>query len=179
MRHLKENSTRWVTFFAAFFAATQFTASIVQASIIVPTGLNPGDTYHLAFVSSTSRDGTSTNIADYNSFVQGVANAAGIGSSENVDWFTIASTSTVDAKDNAVVGVSTPVYLVNGTTKIADGFSDMWDGSLDASPNRSKLKSARLRRRSVRNCASRLFSLALSATHPLAASVTRGESRRC
>ena len=45
-------------------------------------GINPatgnpwqaGDTYRLAFVTSATRNATSTDINDYNSFVQGVAN---------------------------------------------------------------------------------------------------------
>ena len=100
-------------------------------AIIVPTGLNPGDKYHLAFVTSGTRDATSTSIADYNAFVQSLADAAGIGNLEGVTWFAIGSTATVAARDNAVVGATTPVYLLNGTTKVADGFADMWDSSLD------------------------------------------------
>jgi len=40
----------------------------------VPVGLNPGDPYRLIFVTSIARDALSTNIADYNSFVHGIAN---------------------------------------------------------------------------------------------------------
>ena len=119
---------------ASFLAlALLLIASTAQAAILVPTGLNPGDKYHLAFVTSTTRDATSSDIADYNFFVQGVANAAGIGSGEGVDWFAIGSTATVDARDNAVVGSdTTPVYLMDGTTKIADGFTDLWDLSIES-----------------------------------------------
>ena len=83
-----------------------------------PAGLNEGDTYHLAFVSSTVTNATSTDIADYNTHVQSAADAAGIGSGAGVTWKAIASTATVHAKDNAPV--SGPVYLVDGTTKVAD-----------------------------------------------------------
>ena len=47
-----------------------------QAQTIVPTDLNPGDQYRLAFVSSTTRNATSNNIADYNSFVDGLGDTA-------------------------------------------------------------------------------------------------------
>jgi hypothetical protein len=104
-------------------------------AIPVPTGLNPGDKYHLAFVSSTARNALSTDIAVYDAFVQTAANAAGIGNSVGVTWYVIASTSTVNAKDHAVVGAVTPVYLLNGTTKVADNYADMWDVSLDNAIN--------------------------------------------
>lgn len=113
-------------------------ASVVNAAIVVPTGLNPGDKYHLVFVTSTTRDATSTAIADYNAFVQLAANAAGIGSGDGVDWFAIGSTETVAARDNAVVGANTPVYLLNGTTKVADNFADMWNGNIDFKINRTE-----------------------------------------
>ena len=106
-------------------------ASVANAAIVVPPSLNPGDKYHLAFVSSTSRNALSSDIADYNAFVQSAADAAGFGITEGVTWYVLASTSAVDARDNAVVGAATPVYLLNGTTKVADGFADFWDGSLD------------------------------------------------
>jgi hypothetical protein len=143
------HSTSLLTASAAVFLKTskQFLSVAVGAGVVmglvtsavgaipVPTGLNPGDKYHLAFVSSTSRNALSSNIADYDAFVQTAANAAGIGNTEGVTWYVIASTSTVDAKDHAVVGAATPVYLLNGTTKVADNYADMWDVSLDNAIN--------------------------------------------
>lgn len=100
------------------------------AQIHVPPGLNPGDTYHLAFVSTTTRDAYSAEITDYDAHVQAAADAAGIGVTEGVSWYAIGSTSSVDARDHAVV--SAPVYRVDGV-KIADGYDDLWDGTIDAS----------------------------------------------
>jgi len=96
----------------------------------VPGDLNPGDEYHLAFVTAGTRDGASTDISDYNTFVQSEAERSGA-TTENygVSWFAIASTASVDARQNAFVAA--PVYLLDGT-RIADGFDDMWDSSLDA-----------------------------------------------
>ena len=108
-------------------------------AIVVPTGLNPGDKYHLVFVTSTTRNATSTSIADYNAFVQSAADAAGIGNTEGVDWFAIAGTQTVAAKVNAVVGATTPVFLLNGTTKVVDGFADMWDKTIDFKIDRTEI----------------------------------------
>lgn len=49
------------------------TASLQAVPIPVPTGLAPGDNYRLAFVTSTTRDATSSAIADYNDFVTAAA----------------------------------------------------------------------------------------------------------
>ena len=45
----------------------------------VPTGLNIGDQYRLVFVTSTTRDAASTDISVYNTFVNDLAAAAGLG----------------------------------------------------------------------------------------------------
>ena len=82
-----------------------------------------GDAYHIVFVTSTGRDSTSTEISDYNDFVQGVADAAGIGSPE-VTWKVIGSTAAVAANENAVV--SAPVFNTGGDL-IAIDAADLWD----------------------------------------------------
>ena len=121
-----------------FFGAVAFlvffvVSDVCCASIFVPPGLLPGDEYHLAFVTSGTRDATSGNISDYNAFVQSQSEIVGA-MTENygINWSAIASTSTVHARDNALV--EAPVYLLSGT-KIADSFSDIWDGALDSPHN--------------------------------------------
>jgi len=94
--------------------------------VLVPTGLNPGDTYHLAFVTSTVRDATSSNIFDYDAFVQLAANNAG-GGLENFTWRAIGSTPTVDAVDHIIV--SAPVYRLDDTL-IATDEADLFDGDI-------------------------------------------------
>ena len=51
----------------------------VYAVLVVPVGLDEGDTCHVIFVSSTTRDASSANITDYDAHVQGAADAALIG----------------------------------------------------------------------------------------------------
>lgn len=103
------------------------------AEVPVPAGLQPGDTYHLLFNSSTFTNALSSSIDFYNDFVQATADAAGIGVSEGVTWKAVASTASIDARVNAPVGLSTPVYNTNaaGPQKIANGFVSLWDGSID------------------------------------------------
>ena len=74
---------------AAFFVSvTVCLVGPVQAEIITePTDLSVGEQYRLVFVTSGSRDATSTDIEDYNSFVDGHGDFA-IAS----DWKVIGST---------------------------------------------------------------------------------------
>ena len=106
-------------------------ALAARAQELLPKGLEPGDMYHLIFVTEGKRDPSSADIADYNAFVQAEATRPGALTEESgIDWFAIGSTATVNARDNAVV--AGPVYLLDGLTKVDDGFEDMWDDSLDA-----------------------------------------------
>ncbi len=107
--------------------------SALAAPITIPTGLNPGDQYRIAFVTSTTRDATSSNIADYNAFVTAAANSvtelAGLGTS----WTAIGSTASIDARDNTNTNFTTStgvgIYLLNDT-KLADNNADLWDGNI-------------------------------------------------
>ena len=106
-----------------------------QAAIITsPSDLNPGEEYRLAFVTSGSIAATSSNIADYNSFVQSAADAVPELLSLGAIWKAIASTSTVAARDNTEtnpnVSSGVPIYLLNDT-RLVDDNADLWDGSID------------------------------------------------
>ena len=119
-----------------FFSGLMFTflvgGSIAHAAPIFPF-VTPGDTYQLVFVPSTFTDATSSDIGDYNAFVQAAADAAGIGlggtlgTSGNVSWTAIGSTATVNARDNAVVAGQ--VFNLAAEV-VATSFLDMWDGTL-------------------------------------------------
>jgi hypothetical protein len=103
----------------------------VNASLVVPAGLNPGDAYHVIFVSSTSRNSTSSNIADYDAHVQAAAEAAGIGVSAGIDWLVVGSTPTVSAIDH-LTPLSTsnaPIYNQNGDL-VAASFTALWGGTI-------------------------------------------------
>jgi hypothetical protein len=104
----------------------------------VPSDLNPGEKYHVVFITDDKRDGTSSDIADYNAFVQSQAEESGaITEQWGVSWSAIASTSDVNARDNISVDAS-PVYLVpffdSGSlqpgSRVADDAADLWDGSI-------------------------------------------------
>ena len=112
--------------------------SAADAAIIIPTGLNAGDSYHVVFTSSTKRDGTSSNIADYDTHVQAAADAAGIGASEGISWLAIASTSTVNATDHLASlftsTSNTPIYNQHGDL-VSTSFDSLWDLTLNSAVN--------------------------------------------
>ncbi|MCF7954382.1 MAG: hypothetical protein K9M75_01135 [Phycisphaerae bacterium] len=101
-------------------------------------GINPatgqawqvGDTYRLIFVTSSGTQATSTDIATYNAFVQGLADAAGLG---DASWNVVGSTAAVDARDNTLTnpeldGTGEAVFRMDGATVIANNYADLWDG---------------------------------------------------
>lgn len=131
--NLVRSLTAWYVIGLALLGAT----SAVAMPIVVPTALNPGDQYRLAFVSSTTRNATSTDIADYNAHVTSAANAVAELLALGTTWYAIGSTATVDAINNTKTDGSVPdvpIYLLNDV-KLVDGNFDLWDGLLDFSLN--------------------------------------------
>ena len=113
-------------------AVVLFTQAATAVPVIHPAGLNPGDPYRLAYVTSTVRNAFSPNIADYNTFVNNLANGVGQLAGLGTTWTAIASTGTTNARVNTgTLGVDAiPIYNLNGE-KIADTYGDLWDGDLD------------------------------------------------
>lgn len=112
----------------------------VVLALMSPVLAGPDGQYCLVFITSEVHDAVSSDIEVYNDWVQGLANAAGIGNTSallpgGVEWKAIGSTATVDARDNTgtnplVDGVGVPVYLLDGTTLIANDNADLWDGQI-------------------------------------------------
>lgn len=105
-------------------------AGCIHAAPILPSGLNPGDQYRLAFVTSGTRDAASAEIADYNAFVTSQANSNIVLQSLAATWFAIGSTRTVTASENIGGVFNMPIYNLSGL-RIANGSADLWDGSLE------------------------------------------------
>ena len=90
---------------------------------LIPDGLSTGDEFRLMFVTQERRDARSSDIADYDAFVQ--ASAAGSNAHEALRAYAplfkvLGSTSTVDARDhlsmdpNDPSDLDVPVYWVGG-----------------------------------------------------------------
>lgn len=121
------------------------TAQLGILDLTANGGINPatstawkaGDTYRLVFVSSAFIPAvSSTDISTYNTFIQGLANAAGLGS---VSWNAIASTASDDARDNTgtnpTVSTGEAIFKMNGTTAIANNYADLWNGTIASGIN--------------------------------------------
>ena len=103
---------------------------------LTPAGLAVGDQFRLIFLSSTKRNALSTDIGDYNTFVQDRAATGHAGIQAYSGGFgVIGCTAAVDARDNtATTGTGVPIYWLDGT-KVADDYSDFYDGSWDDEVN--------------------------------------------
>ena len=119
--------------------ATLAISSAAQAAILLPS-LTPGSQYRLVFVTSGTRNATSTNIADYNQFVNNAAQAstnlntalttAGLTPSA-INWTAIGSTATVNARVNTATQTtdpSVPIYRVDGA-QFETGNVNLWDST--------------------------------------------------
>jgi hypothetical protein len=115
------------TFFilVVVFCCAQFSYA---APITVPTDLNPGDPYRLAFVSSTVRDATSVIIADYDNHVSSAVGAVTELAALSTTWQAIGSTPTVDAVTH-IGNFGVPIYNLQ-STRIGNNEADLFDGSL-------------------------------------------------
>jgi hypothetical protein len=100
--------------------------------VTVPPGLNVGDKYRLVFVTSTTRDASSSNIADYNGFVTTAATAVPALNALGTTWTAIGTTLTVNANANTLTRAgdpSAPIYRLDGA-RVATGNTDLWDGTI-------------------------------------------------
>ena len=112
-------------------------ANAVETSwALIPSGLGVDDEFRLIFVSNAIRDASSSDIADYNTFVQNRAAAGHMAIREfSSEFRVVASSATVDAQDNtATTGTGVPIYWLNGA-KVADDYVDFYDGDWDDEAN--------------------------------------------
>ena len=126
------SSFLFVGLFALFFGSR-----FAFGDIILPS-LPAGTQYRLAFVSLSFTTANSTDIDDYNTWVRDDALAQPELTSLGTTWSAIASTPSISARANTgtdptpIGNNGVPIYLLDGTTKIADHYDDLWDGTLDA-----------------------------------------------
>ena len=103
---------------------------------LIPTGLSSGDKFRLIFLSSTKTNATSTDIADYNSFIQGRA----AGGHTDIQTYSagfraVGCTADSDATANtATTGTGVVIHWLNGN-KVADDYTDFYNGSWDDEAN--------------------------------------------
>ncbi|MDE2911867.1 MAG: fibronectin type III domain-containing protein, partial [Paracoccaceae bacterium] len=98
----------------------------------IPSGVGPGKSFRLLFPTSGRTRATSSNIDDYNTHVKNAANNNPALQPFKDEFRALASTETVDARDNtATTGTGVPIYWL-GDAKVADHYADFYDGSWDS-----------------------------------------------
>lgn len=104
--------------------------SFANDLVLQPTDLEPGDQYRLLFTTSAVRDATSSDIDDYNDFVQSVADAAPVVGSWGIEWRAVAQTRRVSGRDNTGIQPDDPLptYRIDGV-QIAGNGETFWDVS--------------------------------------------------
>ena len=120
--------------------ANTVTATVNQVPdwALKPADIDAGGQFRLMFVTSTNRDATSTDIADYNTFVRTRA-TAGVTAIQTYanDFTALVSTETVNARTNTLTrdtDTDAPIYWVRSGTvfasdRVADDYADFYDGS--------------------------------------------------
>ena len=98
--------------------------------VLAPAGIRQGESFRLLFFSSTSRDATSSDIDDYNTFVQNLSlNGHSAILPYSGHFRAVGSTADSDARDNtATTGTGVPIYWLDGN-KLADDYADFYDGA--------------------------------------------------
>ena len=114
-----------------------FDNEIPITSRVVPFGTAIGGAFRLLFVTSGQRNATSSDIADYNAFVQAAAAAGHADIQDYSGQFrALASTATVDAIDNTATNYTSDdrgvvIWWLTGSLDAADSYMDFYDGSWD------------------------------------------------
>ena len=121
-------------------AAAQAQTKVPSDWSLIPAGLDRGDSFRLIFGSSTERNGTPTDIATYNTWIQDRAAAGHTAIRAYSSGFkVVGSTSAVHARDNTGTTYTSadkgvPIYWLGGS-KVADDYEDFYDGSWDNERN--------------------------------------------
>ena len=107
---------------------------------LTPSELGARDQFRLLFLSSTTRNATSSDIAAYNTFIQNRAAAGHTDIQAYSNGFKVVGcTEDDDARDNTGTTFTSsdkgvPIYWLSGT-KVADQYQDFYDGSWDNASN--------------------------------------------
>lgn len=112
------------------FSLFAFSSALCNGGVIIPpTDLAPGAKYYRMFITGAVIDGQSSNISDYDAFVNSQAQ-------QNIDlsgiaWKALGSTSTISAREHLNLG-DFPIYRLDNV-RLANNATDLWDGSIAAS----------------------------------------------
>ena len=111
----------------------------LQADVLTPAGLNPGDEFRIMFVTSGTHDAVSSDISVYDSFVTSAAIAGGLTTygGNSVNWQVFGGTPTSGTGLSRFPLSSPAFYRLDGAV-IATSGSDLWDGFIANPINRTE-----------------------------------------
>ena len=101
---------------------------------MIPAGLGPGDEFRLLAKTKSplKPDSTSTDVADYNDYVQEQVRTRGhmVVQDYAGDFRVLGSTAAVNVRTNTgTTGIGgVPIYWLNGE-RVADNYGDFYDGT--------------------------------------------------
>jgi hypothetical protein len=105
--------------------------------LTTPAGLAPGAHFRFAFITDRTTTAFSSNITDYDNFVNTQAGGATYNGTM-VTWQVIGSTASVNAIDHTTGPTNDPVYLSDGTlvaTSTTTSAMGLWSGTLQHAIN--------------------------------------------
>jgi hypothetical protein len=100
--------------------------------LTTPAGLAPGTHFRFVFVTDGTTTAISSNITDYDNFVNTQAGGATY-NGVTISWQAIGSTATVNAITHITGPTNDPVYLANGSevaTSTTTSTQGLWSGAL-------------------------------------------------
>ena len=121
---------------AAVIPPVQAQTEVPASWSLIPSGLGAGADFRLLIVTSTQQTAENTDIADYNTVVQGDVSGNGHtdiqGYSAGFNMLGCTETTSASANTNtASTDTAAPIYWLNGA-KVADDYADLYDGSWDS-----------------------------------------------
>ena len=112
--------------------------NVVNAELMLrPPGLEDGDQYRLVFTTSETTAALAVDIAFYNDFVQGAADAAPVVGSWELEWKALMSTTDVNVRVNTETepgDLDVPIYRVDGLM-VADGYEHLYGNTISVYHN--------------------------------------------
>jgi hypothetical protein len=103
--------------------------------ITTPAGLVAGDHFFVVFVDSNGHPATSTNIADYNNFIQTDAGVIHYPGGTIGTWHVIGSTDATNEATPLFTDTSTPVYDTTNTLLASSGAAELANGAIQFDQN--------------------------------------------
>jgi len=124
---------------ALLFVSLSYVLSPVTAKAAMwDVPVAPGETFRWVFVTSLTIDATSPGITTYNDLVNqaadvatpitGVLGKSTIATIADIEWMAIASTETINAKDN-IAKSDAPIYTPTSHL-VANDYDDLFDGNI-------------------------------------------------